>query len=137
MSNLSITVAAIAVLLIKQLLQSAGIAVPEGDVQTFSLTLAAPCKGQAWLRANLGRAEIIRHEILAEIEIGSPRLGQDWFDLPMRRRNDREFNIRIPLNQVGHFEAKVFFLPEGSPDPVWPSGTNTAINVQLGQCISL
>jgi len=102
----------------------------QGDVLRFHLSLAQPCPGQAWLRSNLGQAAIARREILTEIEAGTPRLARDWFDLPMRRQNEREFEIVVPLHEVGHFEAKAFFLPDGKSDPVWPAGANTAVNVQ-------
>ncbi len=102
----------------------------QGDVLTFSLTLASPLRGEAWLRTNLGRALEVRREIVAEIEEGTPRLARDWFDLPMRQVDEGAFETRLALVEVGHFEAKAYFLPQGSPDPVWPDGPNTAINIE-------
>jgi len=101
-----------------------------GDTQTFSLTLPDDDKGSAWLRTNIGYAHITRAEILGEIERDETPLGRDWFDIPMKRTGDRHFEISVPLCEVGHFEAKCFFLKSGESTPVWPQGTNTVINVE-------
>ena len=62
-------------------------------------------------------------------------LEGDWFDLPMKKIDEVSFRITVPLCEVGHFEAKCFFLKEGDVNPVWPEGTNTIINVEpAGTC---
>jgi predicted glycogen debranching enzyme len=107
----------------------------KGDSQTFILTLPSPMKGNAWLRTNLGQAEIGRSEIIREVLFDEPPLGRDWFDLPMRKTGELSFRITVPLFEVGHFEAKCYFLKEGDADPVWPEGPNTTINVKpAGSC---
>ncbi|MBU1055698.1 MAG: glycogen debranching enzyme N-terminal domain-containing protein [Proteobacteria bacterium] len=101
-----------------------------GDAQTFTLTLSTPLKGNAWLRTNLGHAKTTRTEIIREVFYNEPPLGRDWFDLPMRKIDDLTFVITVPLSEVGHFEAKCFFLKEDDIDPIWPDGQNTVINVE-------
>ena len=101
-----------------------------GDTLVFTLSLSHPQKGNAWLRTNIGHANIAREEIVKEVDENQPPLGMDWFDLPMQRTGGGDFKIRVPLCEVGHFEAKCFFLPQDASRPLWPEGTNVAINVE-------
>ena len=101
-----------------------------GDTRTFTLTLAHAEKGSAWLRTNIGHARITRAEIFGGIRRDEPPLGRDWFDIPMKRIGDRRFQVTVPLCEVGHFEAKCFFLKKGASTPVWPQGSNSVINVE-------
>ncbi|MEJ2655709.1 MAG: amylo-alpha-1,6-glucosidase [Desulfobacterales bacterium] len=101
-----------------------------GDTLLFTLSLFHPQSGNAWLRTNIGHAAVTRKEIIKEVDENQPPLGKDWFDLPMHRIDDHNFEIRVPLCEVGHFEAKCFFLPKGKIRPVWPEGPNVAINVE-------
>ena len=101
-----------------------------GDTQTFTLSLTHPEKGSAWLRTNIGHAQIARNEIIREVNHDEPPLGRDWFDIPMKRVDDRRFQVTLPLCEVGHFQAKSFFLKEGGSNPHWPRGLNTVINVE-------
>ncbi|UCD31614.1 MAG: hypothetical protein JSV38_12600, partial [Desulfobacterales bacterium] len=77
-----------------------------GDTLSFTLSFSHPQNGKAWLRTNIGHAETIRKEIIKEVHNGKPPLGRDWFDIPMTQMNDHCFHIRLPLCEVGHFEAK-------------------------------
>ncbi|MEA3435695.1 MAG: alpha-amylase family glycosyl hydrolase, partial [Thermodesulfobacteriota bacterium] len=101
-----------------------------GDTQTFALYLNQAQKGSAWLRTNIGHAQITLREIINQVQNDDPALGRDWFDVPMNRVDDRHFQLTLGLCEVGHFEAKGFFLKEGEVNPVWPEGGNTAINVE-------
>ncbi len=108
-----------------------------GDIRSFTLSLPNPQKGSAWLRTNIGHAEVARGEIIEAVDKNHPPLGRDWFDIPMKRVDGRSFKITIPLCEVGHFEAKCFFLGEGETRPVWPDGPNVVINVEpAGTCCS-
>ncbi len=100
-----------------------------GDVQTFRLYTDKDIQGKAWIRTNIGQARIIRQEIIDEITHETPKLGRAWLDIPMRKKNNRHFEITLALCEVGHFEAKCFFLPEGETMPLWPEGGNTIMNV--------
>jgi starch synthase (maltosyl-transferring) len=101
-----------------------------GDTLTFSVTVPAGETGTAWVRTNIGRARIIREEAIRFVHENLPPLARDWFDIPMSRRTSNTFEITLPLLEIGHFEAKCFFLKTGQPDPLWPPGANTIINVE-------
>lgn len=101
-----------------------------GDTITFTLLLPCTKKGRAWVRTNVGHAEITRSEIVKEVIDDEPPLGKDWFDIPMTRVDDRKFQAVLPLCEVGHFQAKCLFLGEGESDPVWADGPNTVVNVE-------
>ncbi len=106
-----------------------------GDTVTFTLGLANSASGTAWVRTNIGRAAIIRREIIRQVEKAQPPLGRDWFDIPMQRLDAHTFQATLPLCECGHFEAKCFFLPQNRQTPVWPAGPNTAVNVDgAGAC---
>jgi len=57
-------------------------------------------------------------------------LGRDWFDIPMHRVDERTFRITVAFDEIGHFEAKCFFLKKDVRNPIWPKGSNCAINVE-------
>ncbi len=101
----------------------------KGDTVTFQLLLPEPRRGQAWLRTNVGKARIRRRERIEFVERGRPLLEQDWHDQPMRREGPCHFALRLPLSEVGWFQAKAFFLPEGESEPLWPEGENVSIKV--------
>jgi predicted glycogen debranching enzyme len=104
-----------------------------GDVQRFVLEIPKEYAGSAKLRTNIGHAMQIRGEIIRSVQKELPPLGLDWFDIPMRGFGAGRFEVVVPLLEVGHFEAKCYFLPEGAVDPVWPAGANTVVNVEPAQ----
>jgi predicted glycogen debranching enzyme len=101
-----------------------------GDTLTFTLTLPHSQTGSAWVRSNIGHARLSREEIIREVEHDETRLGRDWYDIPMRQIDEKKFTARLPIAEIGHFEAKCFFLKKGDLSPVWPEGANVAINVE-------
>lgn len=107
-----------------------------GDTLTFSLELDAARRGAAWLRTNIGNACTARAEIIASFRYGGKRLYEDWHDFPMETADGRRFEARLPLLESGHFEAKSFFLEQGSEVPLWPQGPNTAINIHPAEYCS-
>lgn len=100
-----------------------------GDVVEFALTIPADRKGRGFLRTNIGNAEVRWTEIVRHVEEGKPILSQDWHDIAMQQVGERLYSLTLPLAEVGRFEAKACFLPEGSDEPVWPEGGNTVIKV--------
>ncbi len=101
-----------------------------GDQVIFTLEAHPPIDGRAFVRTNLGHADTIRKEIIEQVEQNIPRMSRDWFDIAMTPTGPGRFEAVIGLDQVGHFEAKCLFLPHDSNEPVWPSGSNTSINVE-------
>ncbi len=106
-----------------------------GDLITFDLVLSAARKGSAWLRTNIGNSSVTRREIFRYVEFDETPLGRDWVDVPMTRVDNCHYQLTLPLNEVGHFEAKCLFIPLGEIDPVWPEGPNTAVNVEPADTI--
>jgi len=104
-----------------------------GDVLTFALTVPSGMKGSAWIRTNIGHAAVTRTEIIRSVHLQETPLGRDWFDTAMRRVSENRFEIRLALCEVGHYEAKCFFLQENEGSPVWPPGANSCVNVQSSE----
>jgi predicted glycogen debranching enzyme len=101
-----------------------------GDVAIFTLDIDPPVQGEAFVRTNVGYADITRREIIHQVERNEPRLGRDWFDIPMHPVGPGRWEARLGLTQVGHFEAKCLFMPDDQTEPLWPQGANVAINVE-------
>ena len=101
-----------------------------GDTLNFRLDIGSPSAGTAWVRTNIGQAGIQRREVIRSVHFDESPLGRDWFDLPMRLREQGHFEVALALTEVGHFEAKCYFLPEGGSTPIWPPGTNAVVNVE-------
>ncbi|MDP2644476.1 MAG: glycogen debranching protein, partial [Desulfobacterales bacterium] len=101
-----------------------------GDTVTFTLLLTENRKGAAYLRTNIGRADITRTEIIRSVRYNDPPLGSDWFDIPMVRIEPRLFRLVLPLCREGHFEAKGCFVSTDDREAYWPAGPNVTINVE-------
>ena len=101
-----------------------------GDVLTLTLTLPEAMSGTAWVRTNIGHAAMRRREIIASVEAHRPFAGHDWYDVEMRRVDALCFEARLPLVEIGQFDAKCFFLSAPGEEPVWPPGDNVAIKVE-------
>lgn len=101
-----------------------------GDTLRFTLSLDCPAPGRAWIRTNIGHASITRKAVIDSVDQNISPLGVDWFDIPLRQISPHQFTISLPLNEVGHFEAKCFFMATGHGTPLWPEGPNTTINVE-------
>jgi len=106
-----------------------------GDCITFTLTLPSHVKGKAWVRTNLGSADIARKEIIHRVENNEIKLDEAWYDIEMALEKDLVYKIVLPLHQTGFFQAKCFFVPNKSTTPVWPAGDNCIFNVEpAGTC---
>ena len=106
-----------------------------GDTVTFVLELSEPAEGAAWIRTNIGHGAMVRRAVIDAVEADIPPLGKEWFDILMTRETGTRFSITLPLAEVGHFEAKCFFMGAGETIPAWPEGPNTEINVgPAGTC---
>ncbi len=101
-----------------------------GDQVVFRLEIKPPGSGKAFVRTNLGHAGTIRKEIIEHVERNIARMNRDWFDVAMAPVGPGRYEAVLGLDEVGHFEAKCLFLPDGGGEPIWPAGPNTAINVE-------
>ena len=102
----------------------------EGDFITIELSLSSEMKGKAWLRTNLFHPDKKHDEIIDKTEQNIPRRYQEWGDFPMFQLSTDTFKVELPLSYVGFFEAKAYFIPEGTNEPVWPIGNNLFIKVE-------
>ncbi|MCG6905965.1 MAG: glycogen debranching enzyme N-terminal domain-containing protein [Desulfobacteraceae bacterium] len=100
-----------------------------GDTLSFELTAPADAAGSAWVRTNIGHADLARRQIIHAVTRDLPPLARDWFDIPLQPVSPGRFRVTLPLCEVGHFQAKCFFLDTGASEPVWPAGDNTVVNV--------
>ncbi len=101
-----------------------------GDLIEFSFTLDENVHGRVWLRTNIGNSHILRREIIRHIENDEPLLARGWHDIKMHKTAAGHFSLKLPLTEVGCFDAKAFFIEEGSHVPVWPEGGNTIVKVE-------
>jgi starch synthase (maltosyl-transferring) len=93
---------------------------------------ALPEGWSAKLRTNLGRAEVIRREIIEAHTKGLALAGASWRDLPMRRSGGEWF-IELPLAEAGYFKAKAYAIdPQGWQH--WPDGPDSDIAVLPDIC---
>ncbi|HRR27830.1 MAG TPA: amylo-alpha-1,6-glucosidase [Victivallales bacterium] len=106
-----------------------------GDTIDFSLSFDKEVRGKAFLRTNLENASIAREEIISSVLSARPRSGQDWHDIPLEKKDNFSFSIRIALLEEGHFEAKCFYIEDEEREPHWVDGPNVHINVEpSGYC---
>jgi predicted glycogen debranching enzyme len=102
-----------------------------GDSVIFQLHVENIPSGEAFLRTNLGRADTRRTEQIRHTEHGIPPLGRAWNDIAMRKVAGNIFEIRLPLFEVGVFEAKCWFRNPEVARPIWASGSgNVTIKVE-------
>ena len=102
----------------------------KGDLLTFTVSVPASAQGTTWLRTNLSNGRLRLNEIVDRVERQQPVTANDWCDTEMQQIDDGVFAVTVPLLEVGRFEAKTMFLPQGSNEPVWPEGTNVVIKVE-------
>src|SRR6266700_4851405 len=81
----------------------------------------------ARLRTNLGRAEVLRQEIIQAHAKGVPLAGASWCDLPMREDGDG-WSLELPLAEVGFFKSKAYLIDEKGWQH-WPEGADVGISV--------
>src|SRR5690348_990327 len=81
----------------------------------------------ARLRTNLGRAEVLRQEIIQAHAKGVPLAGASWCDLPMREDGEG-WSLELPLADVGFFKSKAYLLDEKGWQH-WPEGPDIGISV--------
>jgi predicted glycogen debranching enzyme len=102
-----------------------------GDTLRFALGDSEgrrPPEGwQARLRTNLGRAEVIRREVIEARTRGVQEAGASWQDMPMES-DGAGWSLEITLGEVGFFRAKAYLLdPQGWQH--WPDGPDVGICV--------
>src|SRR5690349_14413161 len=74
-----------------------------------------PTKGwKAMLRTNIGRAAMLRREIIEAHTRGLPPAGSAWRDLPIQLQTDGSWAVDLPITEPGFFKAKAYLVdPRG------------------------
>jgi predicted glycogen debranching enzyme len=102
-----------------------------GDTIRFTLRDGqTPAVGKGWsarLRTNLGRAAVVRQEIIAAHAGGAAAAGESWQDLPMQK-TAAGWSLDLPLTEPGYFKAKAYLL-DARGWQYWPSGGDAGISV--------
>src|SRR2546423_13549357 len=69
-----------------------------------------PVEGwRALLRTDLGRARLLRGEIIQAHARGLPSAGSSWRDLPMVAA-EQGWSLELPLAEAGYFKAKAYLV---------------------------
>ncbi len=102
-----------------------------GDWATFEIKPNDPQQKPethtAFLRTNLGRAEVLHKEIMQRTSGNNALPLFSWQDIPMEWQKDR-WVLQLPLAQVGYFSSKPYILnPEHHQ--IWPEGSDAGISV--------
>jgi len=103
-----------------------------GDCVRFELRdrdhTAPPQGWRAMLRTNLGRAAMLRREIIDAQTLGLRPAGAAWRDLPMRPQPNGTWMLELPVSEPGFFKAKAYLVdPRGWQH--WPDGPDAGISV--------
>jgi predicted glycogen debranching enzyme len=89
---------------------------------------------RGFLRTTLGRAGILRHEIIHAHLAGRKLANAPWRDLPMAREGGH-WQRDLTLTEPGYFRAKAFAVdPQGRQH--WPAGPDLGVSVHPDSCRS-
>ncbi len=108
-----------------------------GDAVTFRLKGSNLPAGQALLRTNLGMGQAKDCQTVRAVEEDVPPSGRDWRDLPMYPAGaDGEFELTLPLLEVGIFEAKAGFRIQADGQQwLWPEGPNMRLKIEPSESV--
>lgn len=106
-----------------------------GDRVLFTLRRedgsALPEGWRVFLRTSLGRARLLRHEIISSYPRRPALANAAWHDLPMERFG-QEWVREIALAEAGFFRAKAYAVdPQGRQH--WPEGDDAGLSVHPDQ----
>ena len=101
-----------------------------GDTFTATLKLDAPRPGRAVFRTEIGGAAVARRETVEQNDLGATPLERQWRDVPMVEGARGVGRGELWLGEVGSFEGKCCFFPEGADAPEWPGGDNLVVKVE-------
>ncbi len=107
-----------------------------GDRVQFTLRPAngrpLPEGWRAFLRTNLGRAAVLRHQIIHAHSGKLKLVDASWRDVPMVAK-DGHWTAALPLAEVGYFRSKAYAVdPRGWQ--LWPDGPDFGISVHPDHC---
>lgn len=100
-----------------------------GDELRIELRVSGHEAGTAYVRTNLGCADVHLGRIVGEVEHTQQRLGNEWRDVAMHSEGAGLYSCRLPLHEVGTFEAKCVFQ-DRSGKFHWVDGENAHVRVE-------
>ena len=103
-----------------------------GDRLKFSLRATSaplPADWRVFLRTNLGRAKLLRHEIIASYPRKPALANAAWHDLELAPdAARREWSRALTLVETGFFRAKAYAVdPQGRQH--WPDGPDFGVSI--------
>ncbi len=103
-----------------------------GETVRFTLSsIPEQLSGKAVVRTNIGNAARRRNELIGHTEQNRPLRNSDWYDIGMAPTGvPGEYSVTLPLCEVGIFEAKCCFLPDGNAPALWAAGENFHLKVE-------
>jgi len=106
-----------------------------GDRVRFSLRAEdgahLPNGWRVLLRTNLGRAKLLRQEIISSYPRRPGLANAAWHDVPLERLG-HEWTRDLTLTETGYFRAKAYAVdPDGRQ--YWPDGDDAGISVHADQ----
>ena len=101
-----------------------------GECAVFEFSGIPVTPGRAFLRTNIGSAQITRDDICESAASGRAASGRDWRDFEMLSSSPGCYTLTMPLLEVGVFEAKCCFIPSDGSPIIWAQGANFEIKVQ-------
>ncbi|MFA6928835.1 MAG: amylo-alpha-1,6-glucosidase [Lentisphaeria bacterium] len=107
-----------------------------GDFLDITLEIDRIIPGKAFVRTNLGNNTSRLREIIEQVELGKPCRGQDWHDIAMEQMEPKRFKVTLPINEVGYFEFKAFFVDSNSKETFWPRGENASVKIEPAMTFS-
>ena len=105
-----------------------------GDLFRLTLT-ASNIEELPYIRTNLGSAQAQRDAIITNTEEERTTSRNNWRDIPLTQEIGDEYSITLPLSEVGHFEAKVWFKDKNK-QILWAPGDNIQIKVEPASTIA-
>ena len=105
-----------------------------GDV--FQLQLTVEDKSlQPFLRTSLGGSKKQRTAHILKTEQNLITSRNNWLDLPLTKIDEHNYEITLPLYEVGLFEAKVWFSHIETQKVTWAPGENILIKIEPASTI--
>src|SRR5947207_3687208 len=102
-----------------------------GDRLRFSLRDSdggpLPAGWRAFLRTNLGSAEVLNNEIIQAQFKKAPSAGMSWQNIPLTLQGS-EWAVGLALSEVGFFRAKAYAVEPGGRQH-WPEGPDFGVTV--------
>ena len=92
-----------------------------GTRVAFRLSVDREAHGTAYLRTSAGKLAARRNEIVQTVETGDGEPEIVWYDVPMPAVEPGVYELTLCIEEIGRYEARTFFEPEGQGALWWPA----------------